>query len=237
MTRKYKALGLALMAAVAAFALSGIAASSAVAAPEFTCIETPANVHAHCILDGKEDPNEQLNFTAGEGFGSIHCTEATFTGGTLATGTGTTIENVHPEYGGCTDSFGRAVDTTTTGCNFTFHVETKLETNVYHGKADLVCEAGKQIEIKVTSGGSVICTDTIGSQNGVGPVTYRNMTEASPTDVTVTSDARNIKNITSGGFFNCGIPNGEHTEGTTGGNVTVIARDTVGNQIDAEVSG
>jgi hypothetical protein len=238
MTRKHKALGVALMAAVAALALSGIAASSALAVPKFTCVETSGTIHTHvhCTSSGTQVAGEPHEFTAGSGFGAIRCTNATFSGGTNATGESTT-EETHPSYSSCSDSFGRTVDVSTTGCNYLFHVTTKLKEDEYEGTSDVVCEAGKLIELKVTSGGSTLCTVTIGSQTGTGPIRFDDMTAVMPTDVTVTAKANNVRSTTSGGLFNCGISNGEHTEGTYTGNTTVIAKNTAGEAIDTEVSG
>jgi hypothetical protein len=238
MTRKYKALGVALMAAVAALAFSGIAASSAMAVPKFTCVETVGTLHfhVHCTAFGTQVAGEADEFTAGSGFGAIRCTNATFSGGTNATGESTT-EETHPSYSSCSDSFGRTVDVSTTGCNYLFHVTTKLQEDEYQGTSDVVCEAGKLIELKVTSGGSTVCTVTIGSQTGTGPHKITNMTGSVPTDVTIMKQATNVHSTTSGGFFNCGISNGEHTEGTYTGNTTVIGRNTANEQVDIEVSG
>jgi len=231
MIRTIKAIGLSLIALAALGALSATAAS---AAPEFTSQETPSGAHVHTIIEGDQEEGNIHKFTAGGGFGAISCKKAHFTG-TSATGTDTTLDAT-PEYGTCSDSFGRTVDVVTTGCKYRFHATTRTSVDNYTGHVSIICEAGKQIEAKVTSGGSVICTVAIGSQEKVGPIDFIDKTTL-PTDVTVDATATNVKNTTSGGSLNCGIANGEHTEGTYTGSTTVIGRNTAGTQIDIDVVG
>src|SRR3954451_12492538 len=107
MNRKIKALGLAL---VASFALTAVLASAASAAGTFTSSST------HTILSGTQVGNH--TFTAGSGFGAIHCTIATFSGTSAATSE--TDQTMKPTYEGCSDSFGRTVDIDNENLTYTF---------------------------------------------------------------------------------------------------------------------
>jgi hypothetical protein len=239
MIRKLKSIGLALAAVCA---LSVVMVSAAQAKPWHVSAENTRVVghpKEHAILHGTQAKHPNGNdgshvFTAGEGFGGIKCTNATFTG-TLTEGTGQLVR-AKPDYSSCSDSFGRTVDVEENGCEYDFEA-TAESGGSFTGDADVVCPAGKVIEAKITSGGSVICTVKIGSQTGTGPIKFENDEDKATgiTDVTITPQVTNIKNTTEGGFFNCGISNGEHTGGTYTGNTTVQAFDTENKLLDLKV--
>jgi len=89
--------------------------------------------------------------------------------------------------------------------------------------------------ITVTNGSeAVICTVTIPSQNLGQAGSFENMASEGGTDLTMKIEANNIKSTTSGGFFNCGISNGEHTAGTMTGTFTVTAESTAGAAMNAQ---
>src|SRR4051812_44505900 len=139
MIRKLKVLGLAL---VAVLAFSAVAASASQAF-EFTSFNTETELHEGGTSVGNQTAGNKHKFTPTGGFASIQCTTAHFTG---TSATGTEKEPVsHPEYTGCTDTFGRAVDVSTAGCNYKFHINKEVEADVFEGTTDIVCEAGKAI--------------------------------------------------------------------------------------------
>jgi hypothetical protein len=212
MHRKLKALGLAL---VAALALTAVMASAASA--QFTSTST------HTILSGTQEGNHV--FTAGEGFGGVTCTEASFSG--TGTATEESEQKITPTYSNCTDSFGRVVDLDNSSLAYTFTSGASKGTVDISGSMTLTITDSKNHE----SAGSVICTVTIGAQTGVNGVTYHDNGEG----VKVTSNSTNVKNTTSGGFFNCGIGNGEHSAGTYKGTTNMTGKNTSGTEVDIDV--
>jgi hypothetical protein len=171
-------------------------------------------------------------FTAGEGFGGVTCATANAEG--TAAGTAERIL-LTPSYSACTDSFGRTVDVSTNSCQFEYYATSETSSDIFTGQVDIVNCGGSAIETKITSaGGVVVCTVKIGTQT-FGPVHYENMTKDKPTDVTVTETANNVSSTTSGGFFNCGIGNGEHKSGTIASNYTLTARSTADPPEDLDV--
>jgi hypothetical protein len=171
------------------------------------------SVSEHTILSGQQYENQHV-FTLGEGFGGVACesvdTSATSAAKTETENTATTVQS------GCYDSFGRTVHMNNNGCVTRFHATSKSG-SAYIGNADLVCPAGKSKVVTITSGGSVVCTVVFSSQENMGPGKIENVENG----LKVTLEVNNMKSTSSGGFFNCGISNGEHTEGTYQG-VSVI---------------
>jgi hypothetical protein len=200
MTRNLKVLGLAL---VAALALTAVLASAASA--QFT------SSSEHTILSGSQKENTNDVFTAGEGFGGITCVNATFTG----TGTGTSAETqeITPHYENCKDSFGRTVDVAPNEFLYTF------TSGANKGKVDVSGE----MTLRVTSGGSVVCTVVIKGQTDSG-ISFTNL--GGTKGVETTSHSTNVVSTTSGGFFNCGISNGEHRNGTYDGTEIITGANT-----------
>jgi hypothetical protein len=93
---------------------------------------------------------------------------------------------VHPVYTECEISLAGTfkAKVVTTGCNYKFHA---VAPGSKTGPVDIVCEAGKQIEV-ITEGLSG-CVITVGSQNGVKNVEYVN----SAGKVSVNAEASGIK--------------------------------------------
>jgi hypothetical protein len=217
MNRKIKALGLAL---VAALALTAVMASTASA--QFT------SATAHTILSGAQEGNHV--FTAGEGFGSIKCTTASFSGTT--TSTNETDQTITPTYTGCTDSFGRTVHVHTT-VKYTF-TKTGTVEGTPIGVVHLVSPGS--ITITVTSGGSTVCTVHITVPQTQTGITYHTLESGGVKFVRVTTKATGVKSTTTGNFFNCGISEGAHSEGTYTGTTNMTGKDTAGNPVSISVS-
>lgn len=231
MIRNIKVLGLAV---VAMLAMSALGASAAQAAPELTLNETTAGgAHDHVTgtLHGEQISAENHVFTAGAG-NEVKCKKATFTG-SASSGTLTDV-TAHPEYNECT-AFGLNADVTTTGCNYTFTNLQNVSTDHYTAEVDNVCSGTSKITITVTLFGGSVCTVTIGSQNGLGPVDVENMTTSTPTDITI--DATISSGITYTETSGCPEGAGTFTNGGYTGNTTVTAKNTNGEPIDLEVTG
>ena len=119
MIRKFKALGLAL---VAVFAMSAIVASAAQALPNGTLTTFPAGKtviataeqtgeHEFTLTDHETEPGK---------FANTKCKKATFTGSEGVADGALTIR-VTPIYEECT-AFGQAATITTTGCHYVIHI-------------------------------------------------------------------------------------------------------------------
>jgi hypothetical protein len=207
MNRKLKALGLAL---VAALALTAVMANTASA--QFTSNKT------HTIISGSQEGNTV--FTAGSGFGGIKCASVTVSGTWQNTSESDMV--LTTATSGCTESFGRTVhehttetDTHTTGVlKGAFHkTGTKTRT--------------------VTSGGTTICTIKEVTPQTDNGVTYDNL--GGTNGVRITYKVTNVRTTTSGGFFNCGIIDGEHKEGTYEGTIVITSKDTTGAAAEIKV--
>jgi hypothetical protein len=156
MIRKFKALGLAL---VAVFAMSAIVASAAQAtAGTLTSegkpvIATAEQVgeHEFVLTDHEIEPGKFFNFG---------CKKANFTG-TAGVTEGATSMTVHPVYSECT-IFGGPVTITTTGCDYLLKTGTPTATAGWHATTDIVCAAGSVI--KIASGN---CEIQVGAQTGL----------------------------------------------------------------------
>jgi len=173
MVRKFKFLGLAL---VAVFAMSAVGASAASATVEFRSEGAPVT------LTGTQE-GESNAFDVQ--FGEVKCKSAKYTG-TTTTATATTV-SVAPAYAECTFA-GVATTIDMNGCTYLLHV-----TNAgppYTGVVDVVCPGGAQI---VVTGGTKCIVD-VGPQTNLGPVTYTNIGSGTTREVTL--DLAGLTNIT-----------------------------------------
>jgi hypothetical protein len=209
---KIKALGLALMAVLALTAVMAPTASA-----QFTSSST------HTILSGTQEGN--IVFTAGEGFGSIKCTTASFSG--TASSTNATSQVITPTYSGCTDSFGRIVHVD----NESIMEQTRTGVDG-NGTAVGSLHTSGNLTTTITSGGSVVCTIHLITKQSLTGLTYHNFFEGRKITVVFSK----VKTTTTGSFFNCGISEGEHTEGTYTGTINMIGKDTAGKAVSISVS-
>jgi hypothetical protein len=189
MIRKIKVLGLTL---VAVFAMTAVAASAASAA-EFHSESSATE------LRGAQQTENVLAFNNR----TLKCKSATFVGSQSGT-TASTVE-VHPTYGNCT-AFGLESTITTTGCNYVLHS---------NGETDIVCEAGKQIEIEAFG----TCQVNVAAQSGLGSVSYSNVGSGSTEEVLVGLNVGSIKANVTGSTLVCGT-NGERLSTYTGSVLT-----------------
>jgi hypothetical protein len=213
MHRKFKALGLAF---VAALALTAVMASAASA--QFT------SSSSHTILHGTQTSTHE--FLAGEGFGGITCSTATFSGTSSSTNASTQV--ITPTYSGCKDSFGRIVDVTPESFTYTF-TRTGTSGPTPIGKVSV---SGKMTLDVTDSNKNVVCVIHISVQENSG-ITYHSLADGS---VETTADTTlQVVSTTTGSFFSCGVSEGTHKEGTYTGNTRLTGTDTSGNKATISV--
>jgi hypothetical protein len=203
MTRKLKALGMALFAVMAMGAFSASMAS--------------ANFHSessHTIIDGKQPVAEDDVFTVNAG--TVKCTEASYSGTQNATTT--SAVSVVPKYTGCT-AFGfvnAPIDVVDCEYEFTATTTTLHIRNV----------PNKTCKITVTA---FNCHVSLGAQTLTG-ITYDNAGSEKTRDVTATANISNIKYTQESKSFP-GCTNGTFTNGTYKGSGTVTGTNTAGEQV------
>jgi hypothetical protein len=219
MTRKLKALGLAL---VAAFAMSAVLASGAQANGTLSADTGEANVD---LTGSLISHNGVTHHSFNTFFGTVTCTNVTFEG---TTSQGSTELTIIPSYTGCTTN-GKPTTITMNGCDYIFkggnatHEANKAQDHFVEGTVRFNCPASNGAEIHVYSDAghtNTICTYTaleFGVNEFKGENTYINNTGASPDDVEVTSTVQVSTQRTSGTFLDCGAANqtSTYTGGTT----------------------
>ena len=165
-----------------ALVISFIGMLSATATPGATA--TPFQFHTESLtkVTGNQHAGNDV-FTTDAG--KIECNEATQEGEISAS---TTVSiTLTATYSGCT-AFGFAnTPIDTNGCHYTYTAITR-EGASFEGKKDISCPAGKSIE--VTSFGCIV---TIGSQNGLGKLTYTNVGTGTTREITIDSAFTEMK--------------------------------------------
>lgn len=154
MIRKFKALGLAL---VAVFAMSAIVASAA-QAEDGTLTTFPTTIVAGTGEQIGEHVFTLTDHKIGEGFAGTKCKKAVFTGNETNEDGDTTL-NVHPVYTECT-AFGLNATVTTTGCDYTLHTTTTTGLGGWHVDTTVICSGTNVIKIVTAT-----CEVTVGSQS------------------------------------------------------------------------
>jgi hypothetical protein len=230
MTYIHKTLGLAVLAVCA---LGAVLASGASAA-EFTAFNTNGGLHEGGTSTGTD--LAEPAFSPEGGALQVKCPiGGNKYEGLSATGTEPT-PLVEPTYTGCSAYFGGGTvgpaTVKTNGCQYQFHI-TGGAADQYTGTTSIVCPAGVTGITIIANGCTIVVS---GSKNtAVNGNTYTNDTKASPTDVVVDVNATNVNSTTSGGFFACGVSNGEHAAGTMESKVTTKAFNSSKQQIDLTV--
>ncbi len=207
MTRKFKALGLAILALCA---MSAFAASSASA-------NFDGEVE-HVNLEGNQTGNHVFTTAVG----TVTCKKAKFTGtslsGTAVVGGWTTSDiTVAASYSECT-AFGFSATVNMNGCEYTMTRTTIDANSVPIGPVHVICPGTNKIKI-VAAG---FCTMEVGAQTPEGHVSYKNEGAGKSRDVLVTST---VTGISYSG--NCGSGSG----GTYSGGVTTKGFNTAGEQV------
>lgn len=223
MSRNLKALGLAL---IAALALSAIAAQGAMAVDHSFGSEASSTV---ITADNDGLGSHVLSVTSKGGTKvSVTCTTAFFSG--TQSGTSADLITLHPTFGkpntsggaGSCTLGGLGVTVTTTGCNFIFESDTS--NNPATGQEDATtsveCEAGKSL--KSSAGGCTVSIAGAPNNQNLHGVTFAGEGAGATRDLKVTAAVKGI-HWTSSGFF-CplvGLGNGETgTNGEFSGVVT-----------------
>ena len=202
MTRKFKALGLALFATLAL----GAVMASAASATEFTAASYPVK------YTGTQASTEPHVFTADTY--ETTCKDASFSGEAEKTSTTATLTPVYKE---CT-AFGLSATVNMNGCDYLFH----LGAEGNNATVDLVCPAGK--DVTITAGGGA-CVAHIAPFAGKGSVALSNaeLTEPTRKVIKAAADVANIgASLTDVSSFFC--PFGGNTNTATAtytGNLTL----------------
>lgn len=210
MIRRFRALGITL---VAMFAITAMSASAASAA-EF---RHQGAEDARVIANNTGQGNHV--FTAGL-IGSISCSTATFTGTSYVTSPQPTV-TVAPTYTGCTFLGVANVKVNMEGCTYQF--ETPTGAGPFTGSVTVLCPAGKKINFEASG-----CKVEVGEQT-VKTITYVNQ-PGPPKSVKVTSDATGI--TYTGAGLGCAVT-GTKNDGTYSGSVISKAETTLGEVVGA----
>lgn len=209
MIRNLKALGLAVVAVLSMSAFVASAAQAEATTDKFKA-ETgnyPVSFHGSSAAG-----NEVFTTEAGK----VECASS-YTG---SAGEAAQTVTSHPVYTGC-KAFGFLEATVnTTGCDYTFNLTTKIETDKYVAHVDVHCESGKSIVITAAT-----CEVNVGSHTGYTDVGIEVMTPASGhKDLTIDATVSGITYTVVKDGFGCpfngtGAKNGGTYE--TGSPVTV----------------
>lgn len=217
MSRKIKALGLALFAAFAFSAIVAQAASAAVEEHEFVTTGEETTV-----LTGHQESGENHHtFRVGSVERTLTCHVATFSG----TVVGKEVDHVEvvPKYEECRSDLSStgAATVHTSGCTYTFDSDTEEtvinEVAETHATVSLTCPESKYITI-IDSG----CEIRVPPFKELHGVTYENYQDNELDAVTVKATVREIPAFSTGGLpcFVAGLTNivgKEHKSVYTGG--------------------
>ncbi|HEV2790640.1 MAG TPA: hypothetical protein VGV69_05010 [Solirubrobacterales bacterium] len=203
MTRKFKALGLAL---VAVFAMSAVVASAA-SATEFTSASSPVEFHG---VQPKAEPHV---FTS-DGY-KTECGIATFSG--KAT-TPTTTVTASAFYDECT-AFTLPANITMNGCDYLFHLPTSGD----EATVDLVCPAGKEVTIDAGGGACVAHIPPFTGKSSVTMTTKGDHVDAKPNVTGVTAQLTDVSPFFCPFSGNTTVNNAT----LTGGAMTIIGSSNI----------
>jgi hypothetical protein len=187
-----KALGLPL---VVVFAMSAMAASAASAA------EGKFTSDGLMTLKGTETGEAGANKL--EAFGQrVECPGSTYTGHHVGTpnpiSNGEVSVTIKPTYVNCWDQASNLLFIDMNGCDYMFKDATSVNTSgTYSILVDIVCPAGKQIEV---TGG--FCTLNIGAQTNKAGFHLTNTGSGTTDDVDLTGEIKTIKASACGGLLN-----------------------------------
>lgn len=214
MTRKLKALGLAM---IAVFAMGALAAQGAQAATPgtLTASSYPAPLTGHSTGIHKFEL-KALGL-------STECETAKFTGELTAASPTITVT---PVYEKC-KAFGLASTIDHEGCQYLIHItETLPSSTTYDGDIDVVCPAGQVIKITAGIIGNK-CEVQVGGQTGLTTLTGNNTPAAggNPDDVDLTAHVTGITYKVTKDEGTCPLSKVGETfkDGVYSGQVTVTA--------------
>lgn len=175
MTRNPKALGLAV---VAALAMSAVMASTASA----NHLAFQATGEPTVWLNGSDEEPGKNTFTTTAG--TVHCQEAAYAI-TIPANTTPTTRDVGAAYADCevTPAMHAIIDMN--GCIYQLHAGETDANKKMEGTVDIICPAGKEITITATVGGTVKCTIHVKEQKGLTQITYTNIGAGEEEEITL----------------------------------------------------
>jgi hypothetical protein len=197
MIRRFKTFGLA---AVMAMALTAVVASAAQAAPLFHVEEAPATI------TGTQTTRQVFTTESG----TVECENATFNGTSSVTTTAS--QELSASYSGCTAFFFFGATINMNGCKYKFNLVEGSSPPT--ATADLVCAAGKEIEIEAP-----FCKVTVPAQTGLKHIVFSNTGTKTGRDIDANVTIEGIKYTSQAGCSNAGT----YTNGTLNGGATVKA--------------
>jgi hypothetical protein len=206
MLTKLKIIGLT---AIAALAVSAVAAATAQANPQFHVEEAPATITSW-------QTTQQVFTTAA---GAIACTSISSTGSRSVLTT--TTQSLLPTYDGCTTFGFIGAPIHVNACEYVFSL-TSDTTAPYDANIAVACPAGKMIEVT----GAFGCVLTVGPQTGLTGVSISNNGSKTTRDLNVSLNVTGITYTTAG----CSSPDGTYTNGVLHGGATVTADKSAGGQ-------
>ena len=214
--RSFKALGLAL---VAALALGAVVTSAAQAEGKFIAGKYPA------ALTGTSTTVHTLSIAGG--VRKISCSTNSFTGELTAAAESTTI---YPTYLLCTSTGGLPVHIYPNGCSYTWAVSKLESATTASGTEALNCAAGQKYEYPVYASAQKefendpICIYAIAPQGPLGTLSYTDVGSGSTASVNVTRNVTLEVEVKKGLKLVCGAKTGEMTTGTYTGSLNMVAK-------------
>jgi hypothetical protein len=215
MSIKLKALGLALVAALAVGAV-GVMGATASTGGHFI------SEQSHTIIKAEQVSSHVL-FDHELGIG-ITCKKASFEGTSNAI---TTTElTITPHYTECSGGGDASVDVTMNGCAYVFTVNTSPATS--DNTTHVECPAAKVIEVHVDPPIVGTCTITIKAQTPLGGLTYEAGSSGGKSDISSNITISGIHAVKHESGFGCFGSAGTSETATLSGTATVKGFTTEG---------
>jgi hypothetical protein len=227
MTRRFKALGLALLAVFAMSAVAAVGAQAENIEHTFNSEANPTN------FTGTAEGDHVFTIGSGESTLSTECETIHFDG--TETGTESDSVTIVPTYDKCTTSFG-AAEVIENHCAYVFDSDTTThgEPAEEHAPVNIECASGNKFEIKVPSFGITV---TVGPQEGLHGVHYTNVEDPETGKEAITV-AATVKGIawTCDGFL-CDLAAGTSgADGTYTGDTIVTGFEDKGPAAENETA-
>jgi hypothetical protein len=218
MHRKLKVLGVTL---VALFALSAVAASSALATEGvFTPGASNATITASQVAGGKAKLT--LGSTAAR---SVECSVVHLDSTETLSNSTTSTASFGQEYSGCiTSPGGGAATVSSLGCDISVTLDERFTASTGQVSGGL---SGASCDLKIlanSTAGSKICEYTVPNQTATGAGPWKNVASTPSDDVVVSLNNMQLSvNVLFGVASACGASAGNSTIGKLSGEITVTA--------------
>lgn len=226
MSIKLKALGVGLLAMVAAGAIAVMNASAESSATgHFTCEVS------HCILDVSDTLEPHQLELVSPGLTGIVCNESSYEV-TVNAATVTQITAANPKYGKChttgDNTIAHPVTIEMNGCDYVFTQPNKESVKTEH-TVSLVCPAGKTVILHHE--GCEITIDPVEHIKGVG---YTTIVQSEKHAITLTAEVTGFTETFHAGF--CLLLGTSHP-GELKGSATITGTDTLQNPVGITATG